>query len=214
MTKRTILPETIFYNFVVALIALVFSWFFGGPWMDFETKTTRLIALFLFAIFLAVAIWTKLNNIEKTIKEGRAISGPYQYTRHPIFFAAVFFLNPALAFLFKSWLVLIATIPIFFIWRNAARNQELFLAKEYNDKYRHYRLTAPLFFPNVFDRKIFSTLFADFLFFLSRLSVSIFLLIISDTRNGTCLKKQSPEPPTIPAQTISELHSNCQNWKK
>ena len=113
MTKKTIIPEAIFYNFIIALITLALSWFLGGPWMDFETKTTLVIASSLFAAFFIIAIWAKLHNIEKTIKEGRAISGPYQYTRHPIFFAAVFFFNPALAFLLKSWLILIAIIPVF-----------------------------------------------------------------------------------------------------
>ena len=52
MTKKTIIPEAIFYNFIIALIALVLSWFLGGPWMDFETKTTLVLALFFFAIFI------------------------------------------------------------------------------------------------------------------------------------------------------------------
>jgi LPXTG-site transpeptidase (sortase) family protein len=173
MTKKTILPETIFYNFFIALIALILSWLLGGPWMDFETRTTLTIALFLFTIFLAIAVWAKLNNIEKTIEKGNAISGPYQYTRHPIFFAAVFFFNPALVFLLKSWLILIAIIPIFFIWHNAARNQELFLAKEYNDKYRHYRLVTPLFFPNIFGKKtLFYAFCGLFIFFIAFISLN------------------------------------------
>ena len=165
MTKKTIIPEAIFYNFIIALITLALSWFLGGPWMDFETKTTLVIASSLFAAFFIIAIWAKLHNIEKTIKEGRAISGPYQYTRHPIFFAAVFFFNPALAFLLKSWLILIAIIPVFFFWRNAAQNQELFLTKEYNDKYRRYRLIAPLFFPNIFSKKTLFYAFCGLLVF-------------------------------------------------
>lgn len=168
MSKKTIIPESIFYNFAIILIGLILSWFFGGPWMDFETKTTLIITSSLFVIFLTVASWAKLNNIEKTIEKGRTISGPYQYTRHPIFFAAVFFLNPALAFLFKSWILLIAIFPIFIIWRNAARNQEIFLAKEHNDKYRHYRLTAPLFFPNIFGRKtMLYSFYGIFVFFVA-----------------------------------------------
>lgn len=117
--------------------------------MDFETKTTLIIASFLLTLFLAITIWGKLDKIENKIKGGKTATGSYQYVRHPIFFAVIFFLNPALGFLFKSWLMLITAVPAFFIWKNAARNQELFLTKEHGDKYRYYRLTAPLIFPKI-----------------------------------------------------------------
>lgn len=152
MNKKTIIPEAIFYNFSIALLAMLLSWFLGGPWMDFETKTTLVIASFLLAFFMAATIWNKLNK--NKLKEGIATTGPYKYTRHPIFFATIFFLSPAFAFLLKSWFMLLTLIPIFFIWKNAARKQELFLTKEHGDKYRHYRLTTPLIFPNITKKKI------------------------------------------------------------
>lgn len=155
MSKTTAFPIAISINIAIALTALLFSWIFNGPWMDIEKISAQIISFVFFAGFLFVVFWEKITKYHQK-ERGIAISGPYKFVRHPIIFAIVFLLNPAVAFLFRSWILILATIPLYFIWKNSAKYIELAHAKEFGNDYRDYRLKVPMLFPKFNKLKFFS----------------------------------------------------------
>ncbi len=70
--------------------------------------------------------------------------------------ALIFLLNPALAILFRSWLLLFSVIFIYFIWRSAIRGEEKDLEEKFGDKFREYQAKVSPFFPNLLKINKFS----------------------------------------------------------
>lgn len=201
MKKTPVLEQTIFYNFLIAAVALILTWVFGGPWMEIEKITAQTIALILFAGFLAISVWAKIIQFRQKGR-GTADKGPYKYMRHPIYFAIIFLFNPAVAFFFRSWLLIAALLPIYLIWQNAGRSAELSLVQEFGNDYRNYRLRVPMFFPKFNKIKLVSLIFVGIaiaiLVFITLNFQSLYLRYVvwqpSQTSEGPSFVNSAAEP--------------------
>lgn len=142
----------IVYNFLIALVALILTWLLGGPKMDIELKTALSISSFLFIVFLALMVFSlySVSPRERLGAGGKSITGPYKYIRHPACAAIIYFFNPALAIVFRSWLYFLSCVIIYFVWKYLVENGEVAAAKELGEGYQQYRLDTNLFFPDIY----------------------------------------------------------------
>lgn len=160
-----------FWNLCVGLFALLLGAIFGGPKMAIEEETAR-IAFFVFlGIYLAITIWSVIFLAPQKTGGGLQTGGPYRYVRHPMYSAIIFVLNPALAILLRSWLLLLACLLVYFVWRSAIKNEEKELTESFGESYLRYKKTTWPFFPNLF--KINKSLF----FALTGLAVFIVVFV-------------------------------------
>ncbi len=148
--KSTTFAKGVAYNFVIAFLALVLTWIFGGPKIDIEFKTALLICAFLFIAFLALMIFSPYSAPPYAHPKKKRITGHYKYIRHPNYAAIIYLLNPALAIIFRSWIYLLGCIVIYFIWKTVAEDEEVATAREFGEVYSQYRLTANLLFPDLY----------------------------------------------------------------
>lgn len=173
MNRDLILLKVISFNAIIAVLALVFGFIFGGPKISIEFKTALILSSILFIAFLIIIVWSLITKqIYKKRTDDKCIllrygvkvytytywQGPYKYIRYPIYFGIVFWLNPGLAILFRSWLYLISIAIIYFVWKAAVDEEEAVLVKELGDRYganyRKYRLEAPAIFPKIYQQKL------------------------------------------------------------
>lgn len=79
--------------------------------------------------------------------EGLATSGPYAWTRNPLYFGSAL-LAAGLAIAASSWLAAAAVAAYFLAFYPATlRSEEGELAREYGDAFREYAARVPLFWP-------------------------------------------------------------------
>jgi len=142
------LEQAIFYNFLIAALALVLTWIFGGPKIDIEPKTALAISSILAIAFFCVIIFGLNAKRKKRIEN----DDWHRTIRYPVYSAIVFFLNPALAIIFRSWLLVLAIIPLYFIWGNVARSKDLTLSKEQGNKHREYRMSTSMLLPKIMNK--------------------------------------------------------------
>jgi protein-S-isoprenylcysteine O-methyltransferase Ste14 len=79
--------------------------------------------------------------------EGLATSGPYAWTRNPLYFGSAL-LAAGLAIAAGSWLAAAVVAAYFLAFYPATlRSEESELAREYGDAFRRYAASVPLFWP-------------------------------------------------------------------
>jgi LPXTG-site transpeptidase (sortase) family protein len=144
------LPKALFGNFALGVSALFVGALWGGPKMAISPQEGRGIFLFFFILYCGVTMWSIISLAEKRKLSQLQTEGAFQYVRHPMYGAIIFILNPAMAFLFRSWLLLLAVLPVYFIWRKSVWNEEKKLVGVFGQKYLRYQALVWPFFPNLF----------------------------------------------------------------
>ena len=143
------LPQALGWNFVLGALALILGIGFGRPKIFIEETTALLAFCLLMVAYLFITCWSILT-LAKFRKIGAlAKTGPYKYIRHPIYAAVVLLLNPSLAILFRSWWLMIAVIPIYFIWRHYIKSEDKFLEEKFGREFIQYCRQTPPFLPNL-----------------------------------------------------------------
>jgi LPXTG-site transpeptidase (sortase) family protein len=77
------------------------------------------------------------------------MEGSYQFVRNPMYSAIIFILNPALGILFRSWLLFLAAIPVYFVWKKCVKIEEQDLEQKFGQSYLVYQRNVWRFFPNL-----------------------------------------------------------------
>ncbi len=144
------LPKGVFLNLVVGLLVLIIGAILGGPKMTMSKETGQIIFFVLLGAYLFVTFWAIFSLLPKMIAGQLQTRGVYRYVRHPMYGAIIFLLNPALAILLRSWLLLLACVPIYFIWRTGIEPEEKGLIGVFGQSYFNYKKTTWTFFPNLF----------------------------------------------------------------
>src|SRR5579862_6394563 len=123
------------FGFVVAIAVLYLA-----------TPTKTSIVLGLPVALIGAAFRGLAAGVIK--KDARlATSGPYAWTRNPLYFGSSFL---ALGFAIMSWSPLAATllvIPSIIVYPRVIRNEEAHLEKLFGDEFRKYATTVPRFLP-------------------------------------------------------------------
>jgi protein-S-isoprenylcysteine O-methyltransferase Ste14 len=82
--------------------------------------------------------------------EQLTVSGPYAYTRNPLYFGS-FLMGLGISFLSGYPLVVIPIYLFLFalIYIPTIKGEEVFLERKFGDDYIHYKLSVPAFFPSL-----------------------------------------------------------------
>jgi len=133
--------EKIVYRWRVraASIGLILAIIFARP--DLTSFLTGLGVCFL---GLLIRTWSA-GHLRK--EKELAISGPYQYTRNPLYLGN-FVIGISVAFASRSWWVLGYFAAYFLLFYPLAIKKEIKRMKElFPDEYDEYKKKAPIFFP-------------------------------------------------------------------
>lgn len=152
------LPKALLWNFVVGAAALLAGIFFGGPKIYIELQTAVIVFCLMLIPYVTVTWWSILALAKDKGRGFLVTDGPYRFSRNPMYAAVIFILNPAMGILFRSWLLFLTAIPIYFIWLKFVRKEERGpLAEKFGQAYAEYQKNVTQFFPNL--RKINPILF-------------------------------------------------------
>ncbi len=109
-----------------------------------------LVGLFVFEGMIGLAwSWKTLADAKAAGK--LAVNGPYALMRHPIFATILWDGTGCLAFYFKSWVVLLALVPLSLLWSYLASAEEHYLERRYGSEYWHHFAHKGQLFPSFKD---------------------------------------------------------------
>lgn len=143
------LAKGIFGNFLISAAALALDMLLGGPKIYIERSSAIVVSSITLALFLAVVFWSIYTLIKYKSSQKLIAVGPFRFVRHPIYSAIIFLLNPTLAIFFRSWLLFLAIIPVYFIWKKCTKKEEKYLAEKFGQDYWHYERITWRFLPNL-----------------------------------------------------------------
>ncbi|HCX27812.1 MAG TPA: hypothetical protein DHI91_01590 [Candidatus Portnoybacteria bacterium] len=143
------MPKAIWWNFVIGAFALLLGIAFGGPKIYIERLTAYVVFFIFLAAYAAIVWWSVLTLAKNKMRESLVTSGPYAFARHPVYSATLLILNTALAVLFRSWLLILAIIPIYFVWRKNIRLEDRYLTTKFGQAHQDYRRATLSLFPNL-----------------------------------------------------------------
>ncbi len=144
------LPKAVIRNLLIGAAALILGIMLGGPKIYIGLNAAIIVFCSMLLPYIAITWWSIWALTKNTAKEALVTDGPYRYSRNPMYAAIIFILNPAFGILFRSWLLVLAAIIIYFFWRACVRGEETgALAAKFGQAHIEYMKTTPRFFPNL-----------------------------------------------------------------
>lgn len=142
-TKASCWPQLMLGAMAFFGAALFLDNLLGGPRVYIEKAAAVYSTIILAACFVAAAIWSLTTARPKSQNGILPLSGPYRWLRYPFLSAILFLLVPALAIFVRSWLMLIAILPLSFLWRKCLK------AVEENQGPQPEKSSLPLLLPSL-----------------------------------------------------------------
>lgn len=143
------LPQALLGNFLVDVIFWGLGLLMGGPYIYIEFSSAFYIFLTLIGSFVVLTGWSIYALIKNHATKNLAVTGPYHYVRHPMYAAIIFLLNAAIGILLHSWLLIIAILPVYIIWKRALQKEEKKLAEKFGQDYSQYQKEVKPLVPNL-----------------------------------------------------------------
>lgn len=142
--------EAFFIQGLIFLFLYFYEKTFKVPSFFLERDFSYLISFFLLFLFILIVILgLKKLSPEKIFEKKLVQDGIYSFSRHPFYGAIVFFFNPALSFIFRSWFLLAGCFLSYFLWRKYTQKEEKELKEIFPKEYFKYEIKTPrYFFPN------------------------------------------------------------------
>ena len=163
------LPNALTGNFLVGIFFLLVGIFLGGPKIYIEIQEAIFVFCLLLALYIAITWWSIWTLARYKAQDNLVVQGPYRFVRSPMYAAVIFILNPALGILFRSWLLTLSSILIYFVWRKCILKEEKHLAEKFGQTYIDYSYRVGRFFPKIWktNRITFYSLLATSIFFVT-----------------------------------------------
>ena len=79
------------------------------------------------------------------------VSGPYYWTRHPVYSTIIWSGTAIITLIYNSWSVMFSVIPVSLIWSWIVMKEEIRLNEIFGEKYKKYSTETGVFFPK-FDK--------------------------------------------------------------
>lgn len=128
-------------------LRLYFAWVFAFL-IVFFAKTTNSGFVWGIPVILAgetLRIWAQ-GTIRKRVQ--LATSGPYSYTRNPLYLSNFLIGLGFVMILSNIWLILIYMIGFYILYSGTIREEEQFLSGKYGTLYKEYCAHVPRFWPS------------------------------------------------------------------
>lgn len=209
------LPKALTGNFLIGLFFLLLGIFLGGPKIYIEIKEAVFAFCVLLVSYIAITWWSIWTLAKFKAKQNLVTEGPYRFVRSPMYAAVIFILNPALGILFRSWLLTLSSILIYFIWKKCILKEEGHLTEKFGQAYVDYRLKVGRFFPKIWrtHKIIFYSLLAILIFsitFIFLNSGSFYLRWVVWEEKGEIVYDQSfnPSPSSFSSGNSSRQEPN------
>jgi protein-S-isoprenylcysteine O-methyltransferase Ste14 len=119
---------------------------FGAAYLYFSRPTLRLLLAggAVAAVGLAIRAYAAGHLVKN---QSLAMSGPYAYTRNPLYFGSAL-MGAGFALAGGRWILALALVVLFAaIYGPVIRREEEYLRQEFGEVYDHYAQRVPLFFP-------------------------------------------------------------------
>ncbi len=209
------LPRALLGNFLIGGLALVLGIALGGPKIYIDLDTAIYVFCGLLIVYSAVTWWSIFTLAKNRMAENLVVQGPYHFVRHPMYGAIIFILNPALGILFRSWWLLLATVPIYFVWRRCLKNEEEFLKQKFGQDFLDYRHRVWPLFPNLrqFNKNLFYLLLGALIFIITFVGLNysaVYLRWVKWEKQGKITYDQPDKKkiPFSPLPTSGTLPAN------
>ena len=112
-----------------------------------------ILRLILLIMFLADAVYLVGGGVYALRAQGWGekliTSGPFLFVRHPLYSALIYSATGSLALWQYSWSLLVAVIPLSFLWSWLVSFEEQKMIKKFGREYEDYCLTTGQFFPSL-----------------------------------------------------------------
>ena len=122
--------------------------------IDFISESTlRLAAITLIAIGLVLKL--SAYRVPSTAFKNKELitTGVFSYIRHPMYSSWILFIAPGIALLFKSWLMLSASLIGYFSFRHLIKEEDEYLTRMFGQTYLDYRSRVGEITPIIRSRK-------------------------------------------------------------
>jgi len=143
------LPKALAGNFLVGIFFLLTGILLGGPKVYIEIQEAIFVFCSLLILYIAITWWSIWTLAKYKAKKNLVIDGPYRFVRNPMYSAIIFILNPALGILFRSWLLALSSILIYFVWKKYILEEEKHLVEKFDQAYINYCFRVGRFFPKL-----------------------------------------------------------------
>jgi LPXTG-site transpeptidase (sortase) family protein len=169
------LPQALWWNFLIGGAAWLLEKIFDGPYIYIEKSGAFFAFIFILFLFIIICAWCIFALKQGNWREKLVTSGPYRYSRHPIYSAIIFLLNPAFGILLRSWLIVFAALPAYFIWKKCAQGEESYLQEKFGEVYLAYKRRVHAYFPDLsqINKPLFYGVTALAIFLVSFISLNL-----------------------------------------
>ena len=148
---------------LLVMAPLLFGTLFFLPFADRRSigvmmagQAVRWLGLLLYGLGLALMSWARnllgrMYSGEVTIQKSHQLikTGPYRYIRHPVYLGMLCSAL-GLSFLFRSWIGLVAMVPILVGLLFRIRDEEAVLHKEFGSEWEVYCQQSSRFIPYLY----------------------------------------------------------------
>ena len=142
-------PTGLAVTFSVWIVAVGISQFLSLPSIVIpEGMWWFLFVLFVIDFFVTIAWSLKHLPFSKRGKE-LVTTGPYTWSRHPLYSAFIWRGTGIVVLLSRSWTVLFSALPISIFWAWHITGEEESLLKRFGNDYRKYMENTGQFFPKL-----------------------------------------------------------------
>lgn len=90
-----------------------------------------------------IVILASARHIVKAFRDGKLVTtGPYSWSRNPIYASYILLIMPAFALMCRVWLMFAASLVMYGIFKFVIRKEAAFLGEKFGDDYARYRAST------------------------------------------------------------------------
>ena len=133
----------------VVLLSLLWllDWRLGHVAISSNPKPVMIPGLALIVFWMCWHIWC-LRTILQWWRDSRLCTeGPFRFVRHPMYAGVIWLLNPGIALVLNSWILLLCPFLMLVIGTALVRREETMMAEVFGEAYTRYAARTGRLFP-------------------------------------------------------------------
>ena len=122
--------------------------------IDFiSASTLRIAAIALIGVGIAIKLSSSRVPSTAFKKKELITTGIFSCIRHPMYSSWILFIAPGIALLFRSWLMLAASLIGYFSFKRLIKEEDEYLTRSFGQTYLDYRSRVGEIFPIIRSRR-------------------------------------------------------------